>query len=258
MRADLFKKLRYHKDWEIPQPPLKGDFARIYIYSRGVVVAEGDLNDLAADPPEPFKYLKEKLGGRSPQAFLEMVETDGYVVERVFLADDFQNAEVLYERELDEFFDRLYDFLCSTKMLGIIPNPTTKVLFRLALTKVRKTRKVSEDHYFLPEIGLNFYKYCNILQDEMFAAPGGYQDDFYGVQNLLGMGFGYSGRKGFEYGIERFSKDLQRYHPEDHPTIAARFVEAIKKYNAEDGDIRGTVEIPPYITTLAEQNTGEN
>lgn len=247
MRSDLFEKLAFHKDYKIPEKPKPHQSALIYVYKQGKVIGSGPWGDLPGWLP---KGVKTKLKTKHPGATVDKLKQLGYVIEEIQQDEAFQQAVERYETEVEEFFARVYDFLCSPDLLGIMQTDVTDVLFRLARAETRQKFKDNDDHHFLPSVGLTFYQYCYKLEEEMRALPGCIEDDFYGRQHLLGQNFNFSDKAGFEYAKKRFWRELEQYDESDHCELARRLITRITEHNQDRGS-NDPVEIEPELLALS-------
>ena len=237
MRDDLFNKLSFKKGYEIPPTPRPQQSALLYIYKQGDVFLKGGL------PKTLPSYLKmhlskeekEEAGIETPDDAINYLENNGFVIETVPQEQAHQLCLEQHFSEVRNYLGRVYDLMCGPTLLGIEKSDATNTLFRLAVANSKQYLEKEDNHKFLPEVGKLFYKYCDSLREEIRAAKGCIEDDFYGIQHLWGEEFNYSDRKGFEYAIKRFWANLEHYHEEDRHRLALRLISKIQDYNRDRG-----------------------
>lgn len=250
MRSDLFEQLAWKKEYEIPEKPQPHHSAFVYVYRQGTVIGSGRWVDLCDVHWLPEGFL-ENIENPTPNAVLEAFREKGYAVEVAEREDAHQQQLDQYVLEMSSYYCRVYDLLCGPDLLGIEQTDLTETLFMLAKAMAGRKGHLDSNHKCLPTIGKLFYEYCLAMQGDIKALPGCYQDDFHGIQNLFGGSYGYHDKRGFEYGMEQFWKDLEHYDPTDHPALAQLLINKIMEHNADRED---PVEIAPTLVQLAQRD----
>lgn len=250
MSMSRFQDLAYKDGYEIPQRPKSIEGSFVYVYKHGQVVGKGLYKDL------PGWLPKGMLTEKDPEGALEELMASDFVVELIKQEEAYKILLEDYERRLEAFRRKVYDFLCSPEFLGIVQNDVTDVLFRLSCAEHNNFIVSCDNYHFLPSVSSSFYKYCELLRSEMRALPGCIEDDFY-KEHFFCVSFGYHDRKGFIHGQERFWEDLKFYDPSDHPELARRFIKKIMEFNqsfSPGNQSSDWVGIDPRLKTLAEKD----
>lgn len=250
MRSSIFENLAWKKGFEIPKPPEKQDSALAYIYRQGIVTGSGRVADLPGWLPQEVQDALDEATDQG--TVLASLADNGYVVETVDQEEEHVLAVEQHKIDLAAFHIRVYDLLCGPTLVGIEQTDVTHTLFRLALKFAQWGGDHKTNGKFLPAVGLRFYEFCHALQEETKALLGCYESDFYGVENLWGVNFGYSDLQGFLFGIEKFWANLDYYKVEDHPAIAKILISKIEAYNRDrDRDRDSPVDIPDNLFDLS-------